>query len=517
MFWVGLGVAHVRGPSSSATASDSGTSRPDVRRRRRRLATVDRRVATDARRRQLGGRLQARRGELVDASRRTRIAVAPTVAGATMQLSRSIASGVLGLGTALVFGAADGDAACDGRRSRHARQRRIGRVASAACSDCGGRACKATVGVQPGRGWCTTDDNLAARCDALPAGTASARLAALQPGRSSTRRPRRHGVEAVDRAGASASTGIPIRRRSWSWPTDLGLSSAAAGLAEARPPYTQPAMRFLSRFFDSNDRELKRIQPFVDRGQRARGRVRGPLRRGDPRADRRRSAREFARGRGRPRSRPRTSSTTPTSSAAATSPRRAASATRSGSRRPSTTCIPEVFAAGREAMKRTLGMRQFDVQLMGGIVLHQGKIAEMRTGEGKTLVPTLAAVLNGARRPRRARRHGQRLPRPPRRAVDGPGLPLPRACRSGVITHDTSYVFEPGFPTNDERLINLRPGHPPRGLRRGHHLRHEQRVRVRLPARQHGRHSSTAGCSASASSRSSTRSTTSSSTRRGRR
>ncbi len=56
--------------------------------------------------------------------------------------------------------------------------------------------------------------------------------------------------------------------------------------------------------------------------------------------------------------------------------------------------LPEVFAAVREASKRTLGLRHFDVQLIGGIVLHQGKIAEMKTGEGKTLVATLAATLN---------------------------------------------------------------------------------------------------------------------------
>src|SRR3989338_5943482 len=56
--------------------------------------------------------------------------------------------------------------------------------------------------------------------------------------------------------------------------------------------------------------------------------------------------------------------------------------------------LPEAFAAVREASKRTLGLRHFDVQLMGGIVLHQGKIAEMRTGEGKTLVATLPAYSN---------------------------------------------------------------------------------------------------------------------------
>jgi preprotein translocase subunit SecA len=51
--------------------------------------------------------------------------------------------------------------------------------------------------------------------------------------------------------------------------------------------------------------------------------------------------------------------------------------------------LPEVFAIVREASKRTLGMRHFDVQLVGGMVLHAGSIAEMRTGEGKTLTATL--------------------------------------------------------------------------------------------------------------------------------
>src|SRR5262249_44562739 len=56
--------------------------------------------------------------------------------------------------------------------------------------------------------------------------------------------------------------------------------------------------------------------------------------------------------------------------------------------------LPRAFAAVREAAKRTLGMRPFDVQLMGGIVLHQGKIAEMKTGEGKTLMATMPVYLN---------------------------------------------------------------------------------------------------------------------------
>ena len=56
--------------------------------------------------------------------------------------------------------------------------------------------------------------------------------------------------------------------------------------------------------------------------------------------------------------------------------------------------LPEVFALVREASRRVMGMRHYDVQLVGGIVLHRGKIAEMKTGEGKTLVATLPAYLN---------------------------------------------------------------------------------------------------------------------------
>ena len=118
--------------------------------------------------------------------------------------------------------------------------------------------------------------------------------------------------------------------------------------------------------------------------------------------------------------------------------------------------LPEVFAMSREAMKRTLGMRHFDVQLLGGAVLHQGKIAEMRTGEGKTLVPTLAAVLNSMTgrgvhvvtpNDYLARRDPQWM---------GPVFHF-LGVSVGMITHDASYLFEPGFPTSDERLINLRP------------------------------------------------------------
>ena len=56
--------------------------------------------------------------------------------------------------------------------------------------------------------------------------------------------------------------------------------------------------------------------------------------------------------------------------------------------------LPEAFAYVREAARRTIGERHYDVQLIGGVILHQGKIAEMKTGEGKTLVSTLAVYLN---------------------------------------------------------------------------------------------------------------------------
>jgi preprotein translocase subunit SecA len=118
--------------------------------------------------------------------------------------------------------------------------------------------------------------------------------------------------------------------------------------------------------------------------------------------------------------------------------------------------LPDVFAMGREAMWRTLGMRHFDEQLIGGVVLHQGKIAEMKTGEGKTFVPTLAAALNAIAdrgvhvvtvNDYLARRDPQWM---------GPVFHF-LGLSVGMITHDASYVFEPGYPTNDERLINLKP------------------------------------------------------------
>ncbi len=80
--------------------------------------------------------------------------------------------------------------------------------------------------------------------------------------------------------------------------------------------------------------------------------------------------------------------------------------------------LPEAFALTREAARRTLGQRHYDVQLIGGMVLHDGSIAEMKTGEGKTLTATLAVFLNTLGGDSGPRRHRQRLPRPPRRRMD---------------------------------------------------------------------------------------------------
>src|SRR5919198_4342072 len=63
-------------------------------------------------------------------------------------------------------------------------------------------------------------------------------------------------------------------------------------------------------------------------------------------------------------------------------------------KRPLDDVLPEAFALTREAARRAIGQRHFDVQLVGGLFLHQGNIAEMRTGEGKTLTATLPSYLN---------------------------------------------------------------------------------------------------------------------------
>ena len=118
--------------------------------------------------------------------------------------------------------------------------------------------------------------------------------------------------------------------------------------------------------------------------------------------------------------------------------------------------LPEAFAVVREAAKRTLGQRHYDVQLMGGIALHRGNIAEMRTGEGKTLVGPLGATVNavGGRgvhvvtvNDYLARRDARWM---------GPIFAF-MGLSIGVIAHDSSYLFDPEYHSSDEQTAKLRP------------------------------------------------------------
>ena len=118
--------------------------------------------------------------------------------------------------------------------------------------------------------------------------------------------------------------------------------------------------------------------------------------------------------------------------------------------------LPEAFAATREASRRTIGLRHFDAQLIGGMVLHEGKIAEMKTGEGKTLVATLSFYLNALTG------KGVHLITVndylARRDVQWMG-PIYHALGLSVasIVHDVSYRFDPTYITKDYRYLNLRP------------------------------------------------------------
>ena len=118
--------------------------------------------------------------------------------------------------------------------------------------------------------------------------------------------------------------------------------------------------------------------------------------------------------------------------------------------------LPEVYATVREVSRRVTGMRHFDSQLLGGIVLHQGRIAEMKTGEGKTLVATLALYLNALLG------RGSHLVTVndylARRDVQWMG-PIYHALGLSVasIVHDTSFLFDPNHVVNDYRYMNLRP------------------------------------------------------------
>jgi preprotein translocase subunit SecA len=126
--------------------------------------------------------------------------------------------------------------------------------------------------------------------------------------------------------------------------------------------------------------------------------------------------------------------------------------------------LPEAFAVCREMSRRKLNMRHFDVQLIGGIILHRGRISEMKTGEGKTLVATLPIYLN---------------------ALEGKGAHLVTVndylakrdaqwmgqlyhalgLSTGVIQHDASFLFDPTYEASDKRLQHLRPCTRPEAYR----------------------------------------------------
>ena len=151
-------------------------------------------------------------------------------------------------------------------------------------------------------------------------------------------------------------------------------------------------MRFLSRFVDSNDRELRRIQPLIDETNELEAEIAALS--DEEIRERFAEIREEIREVAVPDEPTEDELTHPDLERRRELAKARRKREQSELQAALDEVLPDVFAMAREAMKRTLGMRHFDVQLIGGVVLHQGKIAEMRTGEGKTFVPTLAAVLN---------------------------------------------------------------------------------------------------------------------------
>ena len=124
--------------------------------------------------------------------------------------------------------------------------------------------------------------------------------------------------------------------------------------------------------------------------------------------------------------------------------------------------MPEAFAAAREAARRTIGLRHYDVQLTGAFVLHSGKIAEMKTGEGKTLVATLPLYLN-ALAGRGAHlvtpndylsKVGLQLMGPVYQLL---GLSAAVIQNSAGSSDKGSFLYDPEFPAEDDRFQNLRP------------------------------------------------------------
>jgi preprotein translocase subunit SecA len=126
--------------------------------------------------------------------------------------------------------------------------------------------------------------------------------------------------------------------------------------------------------------------------------------------------------------------------------------------------LPEAFAVCREMSRRKLNMRHFDVQLIGGMILHKGRISEMKTGEGKTLVATLPIYLNalegkGAHlvtvNDYLAKRDAQWMGQ----------LYYALGLSTGVIQHDASFIYDPTYDASDKRLQHLRPCTRPEAYR----------------------------------------------------
>ncbi|MCH8986908.1 preprotein translocase subunit SecA, partial [Patescibacteria group bacterium] len=112
--------------------------------------------------------------------------------------------------------------------------------------------------------------------------------------------------------------------------------------------------------------------------------------------------------------------------------------------------LPEAFAAVREAAKQTLNQRHFDVQLIGGTVLHQGNIAEMRTGEGKTLTATLAVYLNALEEKGvHVITVNDYLAK--RDTVWMGQIYHELGLTIGCITHDSSYIYDPNYQTQEQQ------------------------------------------------------------------
>ena len=120
--------------------------------------------------------------------------------------------------------------------------------------------------------------------------------------------------------------------------------------------------------------------------------------------------------------------------------------------------LPQAFAAVREATKRTLGKRLYDVQIIGGIVLHRGQIAEMKTGEGKTFVATAPLYLNAL-----TGKGVQLVTVNDYLSRVGAGWMAPvfylLGMSTSVIVHDTAYIYDPEYSDDtqyDERLKHFR-------------------------------------------------------------